>query len=165
MLAIGTAIAYVYARPAGGLFTRKEEMARKKSTLGSTLTALQKAEAQVEQLRKKAASERGKQLEGLHLSFGFASRRDLIDALESLDATRRRGGSAAASAGSTAAAVRAKGSRARLTPETKAEVLAALENGESGVAVAERFAISVQTVQNIKKAAGLVHARKRRKKK
>ena len=64
--------------------TVKEAMARKKSRIGSTLTALQKAEAQVEQLRKKAASERAEHLKGLHVSFGFASRTELIDALAAL---------------------------------------------------------------------------------
>lgn len=140
-------------------------MARKKSTLGSTLTALQKAEAQVEFLRKKAANERGKHLEGLHLSFGFASPRELIDALEALGGKRRRAGSARTTEGGEPARVGATGRRARLTPEAKTGILEAIKTGESGVSVAKRFAISVQTVQNIKKAAGLVQARKKQKKK
>jgi DNA-binding NarL/FixJ family response regulator len=139
-------------------------MASKKSTLGSTLTALQKAEAQVEQLRKKAASERAKHLAELHLSFGFTSRRELLDALSELDGTRRSAGSAQATRGGKAAA-RAKGTRARLTPEAKAEILEAIKAGGSGVAVAQQFSISIQTVQNIKKAAGLVQARTRHRKK
>ena len=139
-------------------------MARKKSTLGSTLTALQKAEAQVEQLRQKAATERAEQLKGLHVGFGFASRTDLIDALMALDGTRRRGGSRRATTGSKTSAPGRRGKRARLSPEVKAEIVEAIKAGESGVSIAARFSISGQTVQNIKKAAGLVQARKKRKK-
>jgi CENP-B N-terminal DNA-binding domain len=140
-------------------------MARKKSTLGSTLTALQKAEAQVQQLRKKAASERAQQLEGLHVRFGFASRTELIEALVALDGTRRRGGSPKATTGSETPVAGRTSTRARLTPEMKAEIVEAIKAGESGVSVAERFSISGQTVQNIKKAAGLVRSRKKGKQK
>ena len=47
----------------------------------------------------------------------------------------------------------------------KAEIVEAIKAGESGVAIAERFSISGQTVQNVKKAAGLVQERKKGKKK
>jgi hypothetical protein len=140
-------------------------MASKKSTLGSTLTALQKAEAQVQQLRKQAASERAKHLEGLHVSFGFASRAELIEALAALDGTRRSGGSPRATTGNGTPLAGRKDKRARLTPEMKHQIIEAIRAGESGVAIAKRFSVSGQTVQNVKKAAGLVQSRKKGKQK
>jgi hypothetical protein len=159
------------SRAEKGFDTAKEPMPRKKkSTLGTTLTALQKAEAQVEQLRQKAADERAEHLRELHFACGFASRQELIEALTALDWTRqRRGGRAATSSKTNATRTKApaarKSKRARLSPEVKAEIVEAVKAGESGVAIAKRFSISGQTVQNIKKAAGLVQARKKRKKK
>jgi len=140
-------------------------MASKKSTLGTTLTALHKAEAQVQQLRKKAASERAERLKGLHLSFGFEAREELIEALVALGGGRRRAGSRAAGTASNTPAAKTRAKRSRITPEMKAEIIQAIKAGESGVATAKRFSISGQTVQNIKKAAGLVQARKKGKKK
>jgi hypothetical protein len=140
-------------------------MAIKTSTLGSTLTALQKAEAQVQQLRKKAASERAEHLKGLHASFGFASRTELIEALVALDGTRRPGGSPNATTGGETPVAGRRSKRARLTPEMKAGIVEAIEAGEVGVAIAQRFSVSGQTVQNIKKAAGLVRSRKEGKRK
>jgi hypothetical protein len=78
----------------------KEDMAGKKGTLGSTLAALQKAETQVEQLRRQAANERAEHLEGLHVSFGFTSRSELIEALAELDGDRRHGAAASSRTGS-----------------------------------------------------------------
>jgi hypothetical protein len=140
-------------------------MARKKSILSSTLTALQKAEAQVQQLRKKAANERAEQLKGLHLRFGFGSRTELIEALVGLGGTRQRGGSQKATTGGERPVAARKGKRARLTLEMKAEIVQAIKAGEAGAVIAKRFSVSGQTVQNIKKAAGLVRARKKGKQK
>jgi hypothetical protein len=144
----------------GGYRRTKEKMATKKSTLGTTLVALQKAEAQVEQLRKKAAEERLGHLKNLHTSFGFASRGDLIDALSTLDGGRR----GRAAAGGAAAASNGKRRRARITPEMRSDVIKAIKAGDAAGSVAKRFVISIQSVQNIKKAAGLVQARKKRSK-
>ena len=139
----------------------KEDMAGKKGTLGSTLAALQKAETQVEQLRRQAASERAEHLEGLHVSFGFTSRSELIEALAELDGARRRDSAEAGSNNPEAPGTKSK--RPRLTPEAKAEIVQAVKDGESGVSIARRYCISGQTVQNIKRAAGLVRTRKKRK--
>jgi hypothetical protein len=138
-------------------------MARKQSTLGSTLTALQQAEAQVEALRKKVGKERSGRLKTLHLSFGFASRGQLIDALTELGGSGRPGRPPAAAKSSAPVGGRKKRKRARITPEMKTEIIKAIKEGSSGLTVAKRFSISSQSVQNIKKAAGLVQARKKSK--
>lgn len=138
-------------------------MARKQSTLGLTLTALQQAEAQVEALRKKVGKERSGRLKTLHLSFGFDSRDELIEALSELGASRGPGRPPAASRSAAAPGARKKRKRARITPEMKVDIIKAIKDGSSGLAVAKRFSISSQSVQNIKKAAGLVQARKKSK--
>jgi hypothetical protein len=145
-------------------------MAKKKITRGSTLKALRKAEAEVQRLRQKAASERAGQLKGLHTSFGFTSRLELIEALVALDGSGRRGGrpKGAASKGAASQAgapTKARKRRVRVTPEMKAELIKAIKAGDSGAVVAKRFGVSSQTVQNIKKAAGLVQARTKKAKK
>ncbi|MEO8185206.1 MAG: hypothetical protein ABI895_40890, partial [Deltaproteobacteria bacterium] len=103
-------------------------MAKKTTTrLGSTLTALQKAEAHVQQLRQRATTERAAHLKNLHISFGFSSRGEMIDALVALDGTGRRGrGSKARGATPPAAGKR---NRARVTPETKTEIVKAIKAG------------------------------------
>ena len=147
-------------------------MATKKNELATTLSALQQAEAQVQQLKKKLVNERSQRLQQLHQSLGFASRNELIDELVALQGGRARGGSFAAgsvaavpgaAAAGAAPAIRAS-KRARLTPDMKAQILKAIRDGEPGTSVAKRFGISVQTTQNIKKAAGLVQARKKKAK-
>lgn len=140
-------------------------MANKKTTLGSTLTALHKAEAHVQRLRQRAANERAGHLKGLHTSFGFASRRELIDALAALDGSgKQRGRPKGATSGAATAGAAKKGKRVRVTPEMKAEIIKALKAGASGEAVAKQFGVSSQTVHNVKKAAGLVQARKKKAK-
>jgi hypothetical protein len=139
-------------------------MATKKNELATTLSALQQAEAQVQQLKKRLVNERSQRLQQLHESLGFASRSELIEALVALQGGRARGGSGAASpaaAAGAAPALRAS-KRARLTPDMKAQILKAIRDGEPGTSVAKRFGISVQTTQNLKKAAGLVQARKKK---
>jgi hypothetical protein len=147
-------------------------MATKKNELATTLSALQQAEAQVQQLKKRLVNERSQRLQQLHQSLGFASRNELIEALVALQGGgggggRGRGASVAASPGAgapgAAPALRAS-KRARLTPDMKAQILKAIRDGEPGTSVAKRFGISVQTTQNLKKAAGLVQARKKKAK-
>jgi hypothetical protein len=135
-------------------------MAARKNQLGTTLNALQQAEAQVQLLKKKLATERVDRLRDLHSTLGFASRRELIDALGELD-----GKAPAARSAANGAIAPRKSKRARLTPDLKAEVIKMVKGGAAGSAVAERFGISVQSVQNIKSAAGLVRGRKKNKSK
>jgi len=57
------------------------------------------------------------------------------------------------------AAPRKKGKRARITPELKDRVKAAVVAGKTGAQIASEFGISVPSVQNIKKEFGLVKSR------
>src|SRR3954462_8311016 len=122
-------------------------MATRRNELATTLSALQHAEAQVQQLKKKLLGERSQRLQLLHQSLGFASRNELIEALVSLQGGRGaghapgRGGSVSngsVSGGSGGPALRAS-KRARLTPDMKAQILKAIREGEAGTSVAKRF--------------------------
>ncbi len=128
------------------------------NSLISSLSALEEARAQVEKLQQQVASERRERLATIHTELGFGSRKELIDALVALGATRRGRRSGGTREPGPAAASRSKGGR--IPAEMKAEIVKAIKAGESGVSVAERFGISLPSLHNIKKAAGLVRVRK-----
>lgn len=116
-------------------------------------------ENKIAALKKKAETELNKELADLHKKFGFATRDELIDTLKSLDGVRgRKAKKAVKKTVAKKPAGRAK--RTRITPELKAAVVAALKAGGKGNAVAKKFGISVPSLHNIKKEAGLVKARK-----
>jgi hypothetical protein len=89
----------------------------------------------------------------LHEEYGFKTPAELIKALR-------------AATGTTGTRRGAKGVRrrkhARITPELREKVKVALHGGKTGGQVAEEFGISLPSVHNIKKAFGLVKARKKK---
>jgi hypothetical protein len=46
--------------------------------------------------------------------------------------------------------------RTTITPQLRDDIIAAVKGGSTGAATAKKFGVSVPTIQNIKKAAGLV---------
>ena len=112
--------------------------------------------AKVEKLEKSISDERAALLRGLHLETGFASRDELIDALRGLGGARRgpKPGAKAARSGGK------RKRRAKITPELREQIIAAVKAGGTGNAVARKFDISLPTVQNIKRDAGLTKKRK-----
>jgi DNA invertase Pin-like site-specific DNA recombinase len=116
--------------------------------------------AKLDALEKKAAAEAAKKLTNLHKDLGFATRADLIAALSSLEAAGGKSRGPAKKAGRAApkkATKRAK--RAKITEELKAKVIEAVKNGGKGSEIAKDFGISIPSLQNIKKAAGLTKPR------
>ena len=153
-------------------------------------------------LEKKAAAEELQKIANLHKEAGFASRADLIVALQALGDAAPRGRKpskakkapaakkapkaapkakkAAAPKAKKAAAPKAKkavkkaapkakkaakGSTGRakrtlITAELRQGIIDALKAGGKGNAVAAKFGVSVPTLHNIKKAAGLTKTRK-----
>ena len=144
-------------------------------------------------LEKKAAAEELQKIANLHKEAGFASRADLIVALQALGDAAPRGrkpskakkAPAAKKAPKAAKAKKAaapkakkavkkaapqakkatKGSKGRakrtlITAELRQGIINALKAGGKGNAVAAKFGVSVPTLHNIKKAAGLTKARK-----
>jgi len=103
----------------------------------------------IAELEAAIEAERREKLATLHETVGLTSVEELIEALQSLGASGKRG------------------KRTRITPAMKEQIGKALKDGEKGSAVARKFGVSVPTIQNIKKELGLVKktAKKRSRKK
>ena len=132
----------------------------------STLKAIKETKAKLAALEKKAAEEQRKRIANLHKDAGFATREELITALQALGGApkKRRGRKAKkvarkAAVKKTAAKKRAK--RTVITDTLRKNIIAALKAGGKGAAVAKKFGVSVPTLHNIKKAAGFTKPRKK----
>jgi DNA invertase Pin-like site-specific DNA recombinase len=88
---------------------------------------------------------------------GFASREDLINALRSVG----KAGSGKGRRGRGKSKGRRK--RTTITAELRSRIEAAVRAGGKGQEVADKFDVSLPTVQNIKRAAGLTRKTKKRK--
>jgi hypothetical protein len=119
---------------------------------------LEVTKAKMAALERSIAKRLNKELASLHGKYGFNSLQEFIKALKgaSRGGTRRkapRGRSAKASG----KAKRHK--RSVITDETRAGVKKLVEAGKTGSQIAKSLGISLPSVQNIKKALGLVKAR------
>jgi hypothetical protein len=115
------------------------------------LKTLAITKARVAELEKSIAAELNRELAALPAKFGFADAQSFLDAVKA--ATRGRAGRA-----KKGTAPRRK--RAVITADTKNKVKALVEAGKTGSEIAKSVGISLPSVQNIKKALGLVKARK-----
>lgn len=120
---------------------------------------------QLESLRSKMAgleadiaSEQQQELAGLPTRYGFANVSDFLAAFRTATGTRpgRKPGTTAKAAAKTGG----RKKRAVITDETRAQVKKMVSQEKSGAEIALALGISLPTVQNIKKALGLVKARK-----
>jgi hypothetical protein len=107
--------------------------------------------AKVAALQEEVEKDRAKALAHLHEEYGFASPRELIKAIRAAAGGRR---------GRPAGKKAVHRKHARITPELKEKIKAALQAGKTGGKVAAEFGVSLPSVYNIKKAFGLVKARK-----
>ncbi len=110
-------------------------------------------QGKVAELQKEIEKERARALAHLHEEYGFESARELIKAIR-----------AAAGPGGKRGGRKAGRHRkhARITPEMKGKIKGALQAGKTGAQIAQEFGISLPSVYNIKKAFGLVKARKKK---
>jgi len=120
---------------------------------------LEAAKKAVEQLTKELENSR-KGLGKLYLEYGFDTVEDFIAELK----VAHKSGPAPKVAGTrskeaAAGVPKKKGKRARITPEIKKAVAAAVKDGKTGQQIAEELGISLPSVQNIKKEFGLVKSR------
>ena len=126
------------------------------------IAELEKAKAKIAQAEAKLASDRVSALAKLPSDYGYASLDDFIKALKAAAGKTGKGKKAKAAkkaAKAPKAAKAGKRTRAKITPELKQQVIAAVQAGDSGAKIAKAFGISLPSVQNIKKEAGLVKAR------
>ena len=134
------------------------------------LKELEAARAKLATLEQSIADELNKELAALPARYGFASTSEFVSAVNAATGGggpgrrgRRRGrppGSAAKTAGATAkGGGRKRRTRAVITDETRAQVKKLVDAGKTGAEIAQTLKISVPSVQNIKKALGLVKKR------
>jgi hypothetical protein len=133
-------------------------------SITTKIKELNEARATVAQLEQVVAAELNSELAALPAQYGFASVADFVAAFEKA-AGKRRGrkpGKAKAEAAPTAAAKpeasakKKRRTRAVITDATRDEVKKLVAAGKTGAEIAKAVGISVPSVQNIKKALGLV---------
>jgi hypothetical protein len=118
---------------------------------------LEATKAKIVALEKSIAKRLRRELSTLHEKYGFGSLSEFISALEGTGGNSRRKGSRAGAAKSAGKSKRHK--RSVITEETRANVKKLVESGKTGSQIAKSLGISLPSVQNIKKALGLVKAR------
>lgn len=115
--------------------------------------------AKIEKLEKSVSAEREAVLRRLHTETGYETRDDLIAALRALGGGGKRGRKPGRPAAAAAGGGKRK-KRAVITSELRDNIIAAVKAGGTGSAVAKKFGVSLPTVQNIKRDAGLTKKRK-----
>ncbi len=111
------------------------------------------------QLEAAVAAERQQELATLPGKFGFEDVDTFVDAvLEASGGNRRRRGRPPRSGRS---GKKPRRPRTTITEQMRAEVKKLAESGRTGAEIAEIVGISLPSVQNVKKALGLVQSRKR----
>ena len=110
-------------------------------------------QSKVTELQNEIEKERAQKMAHLHEELGFADAKQLIRAIRAAAkvAGKRRGRKAGRHR-----------KHARITQAMKDGVKAALQAGKSGSRIAEEFGISLPSVYNLKKAFGLVKARRKK---
>ncbi len=106
--------------------------------------------AKVSSLEKQILAERDAQLRSLHVELGYDTREALIAALKAAGPAKR------AAKGAGPAKEKKRRKRTKITPELRDQIIAAIKDGGTGSSIAAKFGISLPTVGNVKRAAGLV---------
>jgi hypothetical protein len=120
------------------------------------LKELEAARAKVADLEQSIATELKAELAALPFKYGFETAKAFLKAVRGATGTRRgRRPGSKAGAKSTG-----KRTRVRITDEMRADVKKLASVGKTGAEIAKTVGISLPSVQNIKKAFGLVKKRK-----
>jgi hypothetical protein len=121
------------------------------------IKALVATKAKVAELEKSIAAELNRELAGLPEKYGFDNLPAFFSAVRAASSGKGRTVAARKPANGGGGKRR---KRAVITAETKAKVKSLVEAGKTGSEIAKSVGISLPSVQNIKKALGLVKARK-----
>lgn len=125
------------------------------------LKELEAARAKLANLEQSVADELKKELAGLPAKFGFDSAEAFTEAVLAA-AGRKRGrkpGRPAGTGGGRGGPGKKRRKRAVITDETRNQVKKLVQDGKTGAEIAKAVGISLPSVQNIKKALGLVQKR------
>ena len=119
----------------------------------SKIKELARAKAEAAQLEELIALQLERELAGLHAEYGFDSVEIFIAAVRSANRgkTRRK----------KSAGIPKARRRAKITDATRAQVKKLVKSGKTGSQIAKALKISLPSVQNIKKALGLVKTAKK----
>jgi hypothetical protein len=121
------------------------------------LKALEAARAKLASLEESIAGELSKELASLPARYGFQSVDDFVSAVSAAAGGKgRRGRKPGAAAGGPG---KKRRKRSVITDETRAQVKKMVNDGKTGAEIAKAVGISLPSVQNIKKALGLVKER------
>lgn len=112
-------------------------------------------------LEQQVAAERSKEFASLPAKYGFESAEDFIDAVRASSGGKGRRGRRPGSAKAANGARKKRRRRATITNEMRAQVKKLVADGKTGNEIAKTVGISLPSVQNIKKALGLVQGRKK----
>lgn len=121
--------------------------------VSSKLKELAATRAKLASLEQAVQTELRKELAALPTKYGYASAEEFVDAVLTASGRRGRGRPAAATGG------KKRRARAVITEETRTQVKKLVEGGKTGAEIAKIVGISLPSVQNIKKALGLVKKR------
>lgn len=130
-----------------------------------TLQEIHKHEAKLAELKSQFEAQRAADFKALPGKYGYDSVEAFIKALKEVHAAKpARGRSAGAKAAKAAKPAKApasgkKRTRAIITDEIKAQVKSMVADDKTGAEISKALGISLPSVQNIKKALGLVKAR------
>ncbi len=135
--------------------------------LTERIKELESFKAKVQELQNKIISERPSELAALPEKYGFSSLSEFLKAVKDAyekapKKTTKRAAKAAkkaAKAPKVKAAKKKTRTRAKITEEVRLKVKELAEAGKSGSEIASTLSISLPSVQNIKKAYGLVKTR------
>jgi hypothetical protein len=117
---------------------------------------LEAAKAKIVALEKAIAKKLHKELASLPHKFGFSTLGHFLDALKASSGSRQKGRKGRPA---KAASKSKRRKRAVINDETRASVKKLVESGKTGSQIAKSLGISLPSVQNIKKALGLVKQR------
>lgn len=119
------------------------------------------ARAKLATLEQTIADELSKELASLPAKYGYGSASDFVDAVIAASGGRGRRGRkpGKAGGGGRGGPGRKRRKRAVITDETRAQVKKLAGEGKTGAEIAKAVGISLPSVQNIKKALGLVKKR------
>jgi hypothetical protein len=117
---------------------------------------LEVTKAKIIALEKSIAKRLQKELSTLHDKYGFSSLADFIKALRTGSGPS---GKPAKGKHTKATGKAKRRKRAVITEATRTEVKKLVESGKTGSQISKSLGISLPSVQNIKKALGLVKAR------
>lgn len=124
--------------------------------VSNKLKELQAARAKLATLEQAVQSELNKELAALPAKYGFGSVDEFADAVRTASGGRRGRGRPP---GKVATGGKKRRRRAVITDETRAQVKKMVDAGKTGAEIAKQVGISLPSVQNIKKALGLVKKR------